>query len=210
MNQSVFQWYPPWERSGSVVECLTRDRGAAGSSLIGVTALCPWARTLILAYKVVQPRKTRPFITERLLMGHNQIKQTKQRYPPLFMFWSHVILRHALGFIKQGDNWLLTQCILDILCFCCCLLTFFQNNFFLKLFQEHHHLVNRFVKVIRPNEKMCVFRVTGLKILGRVGPHIFFFWKKIEFYAFWKAFRLSKCIKFYFFQKTWKNSRFHQ
>ena len=28
-----------WERSGSVVECLTRDRGAAGSSLTGVTAL---------------------------------------------------------------------------------------------------------------------------------------------------------------------------
>ena len=29
------------ERSASVVECLTRDRGAAGSSLTGVTALCP-------------------------------------------------------------------------------------------------------------------------------------------------------------------------
>ena len=29
-----------WERSGSVVECL-RDRGAAGSSLTGVTSLCP-------------------------------------------------------------------------------------------------------------------------------------------------------------------------
>ena len=29
------------ERSGSVVECLTRDRGAAGSSLTGVTSLCP-------------------------------------------------------------------------------------------------------------------------------------------------------------------------
>ena len=28
------------ERSGSVVECLTRDRGAVGSSLTGVTALC--------------------------------------------------------------------------------------------------------------------------------------------------------------------------
>ena len=28
------------ERSGSVVECLTRDRRAAGSSLTGVTALC--------------------------------------------------------------------------------------------------------------------------------------------------------------------------
>ena len=37
------------ERSGSVVECLTRDRRAAGSSLTGVTALCPWVRTLILA-----------------------------------------------------------------------------------------------------------------------------------------------------------------
>ena len=29
-----------WERSGSVVECLTRGRGAAGSSLTSVTALC--------------------------------------------------------------------------------------------------------------------------------------------------------------------------
>ena len=28
------------ERSGSVVECLTRDRRAAGLSLTGVTALC--------------------------------------------------------------------------------------------------------------------------------------------------------------------------
>ena len=37
------------EGSGSVIECLTRDRGAAGSSLTGVTALCPWARKLILA-----------------------------------------------------------------------------------------------------------------------------------------------------------------
>ena len=30
-----------WERSGSVVERLTRDRRAAGSSRTGVTALCP-------------------------------------------------------------------------------------------------------------------------------------------------------------------------
>ena len=30
-----------WERSGSVVECLTRGRGAVGSSLTSVTALCP-------------------------------------------------------------------------------------------------------------------------------------------------------------------------
>ena len=29
------------ERSGSVLECLTRDQGAVGSSLTGVTVLCP-------------------------------------------------------------------------------------------------------------------------------------------------------------------------
>ena len=29
------------EHSESVVECLTRDRGAVGSSLTGVTVLCP-------------------------------------------------------------------------------------------------------------------------------------------------------------------------
>ena len=33
------------ERSGSVVECLTRDRRAAGSSLTGVTALWSWSKT---------------------------------------------------------------------------------------------------------------------------------------------------------------------
>ena len=31
---------------------------------------------------------------------------------------------------------------------------------------------------LRPNIKKCVFWVTGLKILGRVGTH-FFFWKNI-------------------------------
>ena len=34
-------YYNRGGRSGSVVECLTRDRGAVGSSLTGVTVLCP-------------------------------------------------------------------------------------------------------------------------------------------------------------------------
>ena len=34
-----------WERSGSVVECLTRDRRDAGSSLTGVTALWSLSKT---------------------------------------------------------------------------------------------------------------------------------------------------------------------
>ena len=37
------------ERSGSVVECLTQDRRAAGSSLTGVTALVLEQDTFILA-----------------------------------------------------------------------------------------------------------------------------------------------------------------
>ena len=32
-------------QSGSVVECLTRDQGAAGSSLTNVTALCSLSKT---------------------------------------------------------------------------------------------------------------------------------------------------------------------
>ena len=34
-----------WERCGSVVECLTRDRGATGSSLTGVTVLWSLSKT---------------------------------------------------------------------------------------------------------------------------------------------------------------------
>ena len=38
----IYRW---WERSGSEVECLTRDRGVAGSSLTGVTALWSLSKT---------------------------------------------------------------------------------------------------------------------------------------------------------------------
>ena len=67
--------------------------------------------------------------------------------------------------------------------------------------------------------KNIVFRVTGLKILDRAGTQksqIFFKKnsgkKQTFFYAFWKAFCLSKCIKLYLFfsRKLEKNSRFHQ
>ena len=55
------------EHSGSVVECLTQDRGIAGSSLTGVTALCPRARHFNPCLVLVQPRKTRPNTIETLL-----------------------------------------------------------------------------------------------------------------------------------------------
>ena len=54
---------------GTVLECLTRDWRATGSSLTDVTALCPWARHINPSLVLVQPRETRPDITQRLLTG---------------------------------------------------------------------------------------------------------------------------------------------
>ena len=63
------------EHSGSVVESLTRDREAAGSSLTGITGL--WSLSIYPSLVLVQPRKTRPCLTERLLMGGKESNQTK-------------------------------------------------------------------------------------------------------------------------------------
>ena len=68
--------YKTWEHSDSVVECLTRDRGAAGSSL---TALCPFTRHINPSLVLVQPRKTCPYITERLLVGCKESNQTNKQ-----------------------------------------------------------------------------------------------------------------------------------
>ena len=64
-----------WECSGSVVECLTQDQGAAGLSLTGVAALCHINPSLVM----VKHRKTRPYITERLLMGRKESNQTNKK-----------------------------------------------------------------------------------------------------------------------------------
>ena len=52
-----------------MVECLTRDRGTAGLRLTGVTALWSSSKTHLSSLVLVQPRKTCPYIAERLLMG---------------------------------------------------------------------------------------------------------------------------------------------
>ena len=72
-----------WEHSGSVVECLKRDRGAAGSSLNSVTAIWSLSKTYFCpSFVLVQPRKTHPCLTERLLMGRKESNQTNniQKY----------------------------------------------------------------------------------------------------------------------------------
>ena len=59
-----------------MVECLTRDRGEVGLSIPGMTVLWSLSKThpsLVL----IQPRKTRPCLTERLLMGRKESNQTK-------------------------------------------------------------------------------------------------------------------------------------
>ena len=66
------------ERSGSVVECLTRDRGAESLSITGITELCPLVRHINPSLVLVQPRKTSPYITERLLMGQKESNQAKK------------------------------------------------------------------------------------------------------------------------------------
>ena len=80
------------------------------------------------------------------------------------------------------------------------------KNFNLKVSCNAAYYAAMFLhNTIRPNKKVSVFRETVLKILGRVGTHIFLklvFWKKF-FLHFERRNRLSKCIKLYFSQKTW-------
>ena len=69
---------PRWKRSGSVIECLTRDLLVL--SLTGVTALWSLSKThLSYSLVLVQPKKTRPCLTERLLMGHKESNQTNKK-----------------------------------------------------------------------------------------------------------------------------------
>ena len=64
------------ECSGSVVGCLTegpRVRASPASLRCG-----PWAKHIYPSLVLVQPRKTCPCLTERLLMGHTESNQTNK------------------------------------------------------------------------------------------------------------------------------------
>ena len=86
----------PRERSGSVVDCLTQDRRAMGSSLTGVTVLCPLARRIYPSLELVQPRKTRPYITERLLMGLKESNQPNKQKIRLLLLEQSALGPHSL------------------------------------------------------------------------------------------------------------------
>ena len=70
---------PKFRLGSAVAACLTRDRGAAGSSLTGVTALWSIARHIYPSLVLVQPRKNHPCLTERLLTGHKESNQTDKQ-----------------------------------------------------------------------------------------------------------------------------------
>ena len=78
-----------WEHSGSVVECFTWDQGVAGSSITGVTTVCPWARHINPCLVLVQPRKTCPDITEKMLTGTWRIKSDKRNLHCIAMKYFH-------------------------------------------------------------------------------------------------------------------------
>ena len=80
-----------------MVECLTRYRGAAGSSLTGVIALWPWTRYINPSLVQVQPRKTSPYITERLLMGRNESNQRNK----LMLWGERKIVKPRLSLAAQ-------------------------------------------------------------------------------------------------------------
>ena len=61
-----------------MVDSLSRDRNAADSSLTGVTVV-PLSKNINPSLVLVQPRKSRPIITERLLMGRNEPNQTNKQ-----------------------------------------------------------------------------------------------------------------------------------
>ena len=73
------RYFMVMEHSGWVVECLTRDRGAAGSSLSCVTVLCPWARHIYPCLVLVQPRKTRPTIYNWKIVEWDVRNQTNKQ-----------------------------------------------------------------------------------------------------------------------------------
>ena len=63
-----------------MVECLTRDRGRWLVRASPVSLCCgPGAKDIYPSLVLVQPRKTHPCLTERLLMGRKESNQTNKQ-----------------------------------------------------------------------------------------------------------------------------------
>ena len=89
INILKFRNFHLWPLWSTVVECLTRDRGAASSRLTSVAVLCPWARHIYPCLVLVQPRKTRPNINKKTVDW--DVNQTKT-YDPISLFCRLLII----------------------------------------------------------------------------------------------------------------------
>ena len=88
------------ERRGSVVECLTRDRGATGRHCV-----VSLSKNIYPILVLVQPRKTRPFKTERSLMGCKESNQTNKQN-------NHSCTKHTISPYLDSHNHSYTHTIL--------------------------------------------------------------------------------------------------
>ena len=82
------QHFQMGERSGSVVECLTRDLGFQPHCVVSLS------KNIKPSLLLVQPRKTLPFINERLLMGRKESNKQNFRMDLSWCFngkgeWGH-------------------------------------------------------------------------------------------------------------------------
>ena len=68
------------EHSCSVVECSTRDQRAEGFEPHRCHCVVSLSKNINPSFVLVQPRKTHPFITERLLMGRKELNQPKKLF----------------------------------------------------------------------------------------------------------------------------------
>ena len=71
-------WGAQWP-SGWVLDSRSRVWASPAS-----LALCPWARHINPSLVLVPPRKNRPYVTERLLMGRKESNQTNNLLNMLF------------------------------------------------------------------------------------------------------------------------------
>ena len=81
-----------------MVECLTRDVRSRVRASPASLRCGPYARHIYPSLVLVQPRKNRPYITERLLMGRKESKQTKT-YVTAFYTCSDLVVTPAKSII---------------------------------------------------------------------------------------------------------------
>ena len=88
----------------AVVECMTRDQGLEPHRHHCVVSL---SKNINPSLVLVQPRKTRPFITERLLMGRKESNQTNNQSSEdgIFMNYSLYLGKSVLNRIVYA-SWL--------------------------------------------------------------------------------------------------------